>query len=68
MVIAIEPMINLGVKNVIQESDGWTIRTADRMPSAHYEHTVAVGQGKADILSSFRYIEEELEKRGIEII
>jgi len=68
MVIAIEPMINLGVKNVIQENDGWTIRTADRMPSAHYEHTVAVGQGKADILSSFRYIEEELEKRGIEII
>ena len=68
MVIAIEPMINLGVKNVIQESDGWTIRTADRMPSAHYEHTVAVGQVKADILSSFRYIEEELEKRGIEII
>ncbi len=68
MVIAIEPMINLGVKNVIQEKDGWTIRTADRMPSAHFEHTVAVGQGKADILSTFQYIEEELEKRGIEII
>ena len=68
MVIAIEPMINLGIKNVIQENDGWTIRTADRMPSAHYEHTVAVGQGKADILSSFQYIEEELEKRGIELI
>jgi len=68
MVIAIEPMINLGGKNVIQENDGWTIRTADRMPSAHYEHTVAIGLGKADILSSFRYIEEELEKRGIELI
>jgi len=68
MVIAIEPMINLGVKNVIQERDGWTIRTADRMPSAHYEHTVAVGQGQADILSSFRYIEKELEKRGIDLI
>jgi len=68
MVIAIEPMINLGVKNVIQERDGWTIRTADRAPSAHYEHTVAVGHGKADILSSFRYIEEELEKRGINLI
>jgi methionyl aminopeptidase len=65
MVIAIEPMINLGGKNVIQEKDGWTIRTADRMPSAHYEHTVAVRNGKADILSTFRYIEEELEKRGI---
>jgi len=68
MVIAIEPMINLGVKNVIQERDGWTIRTADRMPSAHYEHTVAVGNGEADILSSFVYIEKELEKRGIELI
>jgi methionyl aminopeptidase len=67
MVIAIEPMINLGVKNVIQESDGWTIRTADRMPSAHYEHTVAIGFGKADILSSFQYIEKELEKRGIDL-
>ena len=68
MVIAIEPMINLGVKNVIQEKDGWTIRTADRMPSAHYEHTVAIGNGKADILSSFQYIEEELTKRGIDLI
>jgi methionyl aminopeptidase len=68
MVIAIEPMINLGVKNVIQERDGWTIRTADRMPSAHFEHTVAIGQEKADILSSFTYIEKELEKRGIELI
>jgi methionyl aminopeptidase len=68
MVIAIEPMINLGKKNVIQESDGWTIRTADRMPSAHYEHTVAVKPGKADVLSTFSYIEEELTKRGIELI
>jgi methionyl aminopeptidase len=68
MVIAIEPMINLGTKNVIQERDGWTIRTADRSPSAHYEHTVAVGQGQAEILSSFEFIEEELIKRGIETI
>lgn len=68
MTIAIEPMINLGVKNVVQEKDGWTIRTADRMPSAHYEHTIAVRQGKAEILSTFEYIEKELEKRGIEII
>jgi methionyl aminopeptidase len=68
MVIAIEPMINLGTKNVIQESDGWTIRTADRMPSAHFEHTVAVKTGKADVLSTFCYIEEELNKRGIEPI
>ena len=68
MTIAIEPMINLGTKNVIQESDGWTIRTADRMPSAHYEHTVTVSHGKADILSTFQYLENELEKRGIDII
>jgi methionyl aminopeptidase len=68
MVIAIEPMINLGTKNVIQERDGWTIRTADRMPSAHFEHTVAVGQGQADILSSFEFIEEVLKNRGMETI
>jgi methionyl aminopeptidase len=60
MVIAIEPMINLGKKNVIQESDGWTIRTADRLPSAHFEHTVAVRKGKAEILTTFKYIEEVL--------
>jgi methionyl aminopeptidase len=68
MVIAVEPMINLGVRQIIQEQDGWTIRTADRMPSAHYEHTIAVGNGKAEILSTFQYIEEELEKRSIELI
>ncbi len=42
LVIAIEPMINMGKKNVVQEKDGWTVRTADRMPSAHFEHTVAI--------------------------
>lgn len=63
MVIAIEPMINLGTKNVIQEKDGWTIRTADRMPSAHYEHTLAVKPGRAEILSSFEFVEEELMKK-----
>jgi len=68
MTIAIEPMINLGTKNVVQESDGWTIRTSDRMPSAHFEHTVAVKAGKADVLSTFEYIEEELKRRGIEPI
>jgi methionyl aminopeptidase len=68
MVIAIEPMINLGVRHVIQEKDGWTIRTADKLPSAHYEHTVAVRAGQAQILSTFRYIEEQLAKRGIELI
>ena len=60
MVLAIEPMINLGVKEVIQEKDGWTIRTADSKPSAHFEHDVAVKNGKADVLSTFEYIEEVL--------
>jgi methionyl aminopeptidase len=60
LVIAIEPMINLGQRFVVQERDGWTIRTADRKPSAHYEHTVAIGKGKANILSTFKYIEEAL--------
>jgi methionyl aminopeptidase len=58
MVLAIEPMINLGKKNVFYEKDGWTIRTADRKPSAHFEHTVAVRNGKAEILTTFKYIEE----------
>ncbi len=58
LVIAIEPMINLGTKNVVQESDGWTIRTADRMPSAHYEHTVVVNQDKTEILTTHKFLEE----------
>jgi methionyl aminopeptidase len=63
LVIAIEPMINMGKKAIIQENDGWTIRTADNLPSAHFEHTVAVGKSKADILSSFEFIEEVLNKK-----
>lgn len=62
MVIAIEPMINLGQRYVIMNSDGWTIRTRDGLPSAHFEHTVAVGKTAADILSSFKYVEEVLNK------
>ncbi len=58
MVICIEPMINMGRKEIFQEADGWTIRTADRKPSAHFEHAVAVRKGKPDILSTFEYIEE----------
>jgi len=60
MVIAIEPMINLGKRNILQEDDGWTIRTRDRSVSAHFEHTLAVRKGKADILSSFKFVEEVL--------
>ena len=63
LVIAIEPMINLGKKAIIQENDGWTIRTADNLPSAHFEHTITIGKDKADILSSFEYIEEALKVR-----
>ncbi|TVQ16021.1 MAG: type I methionyl aminopeptidase [Bacteroidetes bacterium] len=61
LVIAIEPMINLGKRFVVQEKDGWTIRTSDREPSAHYEHTIAIGNEKADVLSSFSYIIEALK-------
>lgn len=60
MVIAIEPMINLGSRNIVIEKDGWTTRTKDRKPSAHFEHTIAVREGGADVLSSFRYVEEAL--------
>ena len=57
MVLAIEPMINLGKKSVVQEKDGWTIRTSDRKPSAHFEHTIAVRKGQPEILTTFEYIE-----------
>lgn len=57
LVIAIEPMINLDAKEVFTDKDGWTVRTADGKPAAHYEHTVCVRKGKADILSSFSAIE-----------
>ena len=58
MTIAIEPMINLGSRHLVFERDGWTTRTLDRKPSAHFEHSVAIRKGKADILSSFEYIEQ----------
>jgi methionyl aminopeptidase len=68
MVLAIEPMINLGKKDIIQERDGWTISTSDGKPSAHFEHTVAIRKEKADILSSFKFVEEVLKSKGIKII
>lgn len=58
MVIAIEPMINLGTRNIVQEKDGWTIRTADRRPSAHYEHTIAIFEDRTEVLTTHKYIEE----------
>ena len=58
MVLAIEPMITLGKRAIVQERDGWTIRTNDRKPAAHFEHTVAVRKGKVEVLTTFEYIEE----------
>ena len=60
MCIAIEPMIKMGSRNIVIEKDGWTCRTKDRKPSAHFEHTIAIKNGKADILSSFKFVEEVL--------
>ena len=65
MVIAIQPMINLGKRHIVIERDGWTTRTRDGKPSAHFEHTIAVRPGKADILSSFAYVEEVLGEKSI---
>lgn len=62
MVIAIEPMINAGRAGVKFWEDGWTVSTVDKKTSAHFEHTIAIKKGKADILSTFEYIEEVLNK------
>jgi len=64
MVICIEPMINMGRRQIQQDPDGWTIRTADNKPSAHFEWAVAVDKGKADVLSTFSYIDRQLQKQS----
>ncbi len=64
LVIAIEPMINVGVKDVFMLDDGWTITTQDNKPSAHYELSIVVRKGKAELLSTFEYIEDVLRKKG----
>ncbi len=61
LVIAIEPMINLGKKAVRQAKDGWTIITKDKTPSAHYEHSIAIVNGDADILSDHKVVEEQIK-------
>ena len=66
LVIAIEPMINLGRKEVIQAKDGWTVNTKDKKPSAHFEHTIVVRKDKADILSDHSGIKDEA-KNNVEI-
>ncbi|WP_336517637.1 type I methionyl aminopeptidase [Pollutibacter soli] len=73
-VIAIEPMINMGTKDVYHDKDGWTVRTRDGKPSAHYEHNICVRKNKPDVLSSFAGIEEaekanpELDSAYLELI
>jgi len=64
MVIAIEPMINAGKARVKFWDDGWTVSTIDGKPSAHYEHTVAISKGKADILSTFSYVDNVLKEKN----
>ena len=76
MVLAIEPMINMGTHRIKQLKDGWTILTADGKPSAHFEHNVALVEGKPELLSTFEYIykamdvstEEELPYRSNSLI
>lgn len=64
MVLAVEPMINMGTKDINQLADGWTIVTADNKPSAHFEHDIAVVDGEPEILSTFKYVEEALAKKN----
>ena len=61
----IGPMVNMGSRNIVIEHDGWTCRTRDRQPSAHYEHTLAIIDGKTEVLTTFDYIEEVLKDRFI---
>jgi methionyl aminopeptidase len=63
LVICIEPMINIGKKETVQMRDGWTVKTADGRPSAHFEYAVAVDKGKADVLTTFEFIEKSLNKK-----
>lgn len=62
LVICIEPMINFGRKETKQMKDGWTVKTVDGKPSAHYEYAVAVDRGRAEVLTTFKFIEEVLNK------
>ncbi len=63
MCICIEPMINMGSKNVVFEKDGWTVRTRDRKPSAHFEHCIAIYPEGPRILSSFDFLEKVLNNK-----
>ena len=65
MVIAIEPLISMGKRDIYMEDDGWTIVTCDHSYAAHYEHSVVIRKGKADVLSSFKFVEEILGNKAI---
>ncbi|MDE6242579.1 MAG: type I methionyl aminopeptidase [Muribaculaceae bacterium] len=66
MCICIEPMINLGSKNIVMSQDGWQTRTRDRKPSAHFEHTICFENDETKILTTFDYIEAALEANGVD--
>lgn len=63
MIIAIEPMINLGSKNIVIERDGWQCRTRDRKPSAHFEHTILITEEDPEILTTFDYIDQAIQDK-----
>jgi methionyl aminopeptidase len=62
--ICIEPMINLGKRNIVFYDDGWTVKTADNLPSAHFELMVAVRKSKPDVLGTFKYIDEVIKSKA----
>jgi methionyl aminopeptidase len=68
LVLAIEPMVNMGTDKIKWLSDGWTVKTADGKPSAHFEHTIVVMKDGAEVLSSFEIIEEVLKRKQIEFV
>ena len=63
MVLCIEPMINRGTRKVVEERDGWAVRTRDNQPSAHFELTVVVGESQAEVLSTFSFLEDKLNQK-----
>jgi len=65
MCICIEPMINMGSRNIVIDSNGWECRTRDRRPSAHYEHTLAIAGGRTEVLTTFDYIHQAITDKFI---
>ncbi|MDD4608843.1 MAG: type I methionyl aminopeptidase [Bacteroidaceae bacterium] len=61
--LSIEPMITQGKREIFMDKDGWTVKTVDGLPAAHFEHTIAVAAGKSEILSTFEYVEEVLRNK-----